>query len=253
MRPWALFGLCLVACGTEATPPPPEPAPRPPGALAVEVRDGAVYRWADGDWIARVRVVVDNGTDAPAVVPLQEQVSTDLVPFEPTDAPLEVPARSRASAELRWFASGEDPAPEHVVAADGARIPLRRVPAPPAPEAALGPERPVAVEVTVSSPARCSVDARGDRVCEVRIRLANTGRADVRLPASFFGARAHGVAGTRLPDPALPVDLPAGRRTTVAVRFRFEDYDRRPGSLEVRVGAEIAPLGRGEVPARFPG
>jgi hypothetical protein len=254
-------------------------APPAPVRPTITLSNGAIFRWSDGDWVARVHARIDNAGAEPWVVLRDGFLVDGMEPFPDRHRGLvrrslgsstrgallarapELPESStlepgqHVEGELAWYADHDSPPPDEVTVLFGftaQTVPLSRVPAPPAPRTdpggAVGD-----LALSVDGPALTWRADDGDHIVRVPVTITNGTSIPIWLPSEYVNALVGDDEGSPWDDESSlsdPMVIGPGESVSAQAAWWFFGRLPVPATVTVMVGPRVEPRAVETVPVR---
>ena len=262
------------ANGTAATPsvaptpnaPPGQPIPAAQlapqtanaGGLAITTSAPVLYRWSDGDWIARITVSVRNNGTTPVDV---DRSSFRLHDWTEFGGDTTFPGHSTVNpgvaidGDVAWYWGGGNPQPQTFVVNyapgenDESPVLATRTFTPAFSPAPLGHGQVpnvlvLSLPVAVAQPALTFVHTDGDRAARVSFSLVNNTGAALSIPQGYFHASLDGTDGTTwgtLTSIEDPLVVAAGATASGTVGWYWSGAHGTPTTITFKFGPPNSP------------
>lgn len=242
-------GAVPAAPGIVAPAAPVAPAPVAAGAINMSAANGVVYRWSDGDWVARVTVTATAGGSALAVARSGFLAEGFNQWSRGSNFPSGriLPAGQAASGDVAFYIRRTNPAPTSITinyANWSQTVPLVAVAAPP-PHATPVPTFTGGLAVTLTGGGQTwRWPSDQTHIVRVPVSVNNTSNVPLTLPTSYWKGTLGTATGRYWRQTATLNDdtvIQPGGTFTGFVSWYFPSSAPVPTSIQMMVGPEQQP------------
>jgi hypothetical protein len=228
------------------------------GPLSITTSNPVLFRWTDGDWVARITVTVRNTGATPVDV---DRSSFRLAEWTPWGGSTDFPDHTTVNpgltiqGDIGWYISGGTPQPQsftvNYAPGDDENAPVLATrtftpvfsPAPPA-HGAVPNALVYTLPVNVAQPGLTFIHTDGDRSVRIAVSITNNTGAPLSIPFGYFHAQVDGEDGTQwgpLTTLEDPINLAPGATASGTFGWYWSGAHGNPTAINFRFGPANSP------------